>query len=36
MLKVVIDSVEQDTSYYIGSMESSAERFGHAVRSLWG
>jgi predicted transposase YbfD/YdcC len=30
------DRVEQETSYYIGSMESSAERFGRAVRSHWG
>jgi len=30
------DRVEQETSYYIGSIGSNAERFGHAVRSHWG
>jgi predicted transposase YbfD/YdcC len=30
------DRVERETSYYIGSIESNAERFGHAIRSHWG
>lgn len=30
------DTIEKETSYYIGSIESRAERFGHAVRSHWG
>jgi predicted transposase YbfD/YdcC len=30
------DTIEKETSYYIGSIESGAERFGHAVRSHWG
>jgi len=30
------DRVEQETNYYVGSIGSNAERFGHAVRSHWG
>lgn len=30
------DRVERETSYYIGSIENNAEKFGHAVRSHWG
>jgi len=30
------DKIEKETSYYIGSIGSNAERFGHAVRSHWG
>jgi len=30
------DRVEKETSYYIGSIENNAEKFGHAVRSHWG
>ncbi len=30
------DRVESETSYYIGSIENNAEKFGHAVRSHWG
>lgn len=30
------DRVESETSYYIGSIENDAEKFGHAVRSHWG
>lgn len=30
------EKVEKETSYYIGSIESSAEKVGNAVRSHWG
>jgi predicted transposase YbfD/YdcC len=30
------DRVESETSYYIGSIGSNAEKFGHAIRSHWG
>ena len=28
--------VEKETSYYIGSIDSDAKKFGNAVRSHWG
>ena len=30
------DKMESETSYYIGSIDNDAEKFGHAVRSHWG
>ena len=30
------DKIEEQTSYYIGSIESNAQKFGHATRSHWG
>ena len=30
------DKIENETSYYIGSIDNDAEKFGHAIRSHWG
>ncbi len=30
------EKIESETSYYIGSIENDAEKFGHSIRSHWG
>ena len=30
------EKIENETSYYIGSIDSDAQKFGHATRSHWG